>query len=148
MVEDLLVESLLKTFDSLITFRRRSGSIMEVAAAVDLVVYDSGNPRSVIYQLDRLVRHLSDLPTQSPTRRLGDEQQLVLQTTTVLRLTDAGRLAAVDPATKRRPELDAVLGRVDGLLAELLDSLRQTFFAHERLSVLAGGRPDPQVDTP
>jgi uncharacterized circularly permuted ATP-grasp superfamily protein/uncharacterized alpha-E superfamily protein len=148
VVEDLLVESLLKTFDSLITFRRRSGSIMEVAAAVDLVVYDSGNPRSVIYQLDRLVRHLSDLPTQSPTRRLGDEQQLVLQTTTVLRLTDAGRLAAVDPATKRRPELDAVLGRVDGLLAELLDSLRQTFFAHERLSVLAGGRPDPQVDTP
>jgi uncharacterized alpha-E superfamily protein len=146
VVEDLLVESLLKTSDSLITFRRRSGSILEVAAAVDLVVYDAGNPRSVIYQLDRLVRHLSDLPTQSPSRRLGDEEQLVLEATTTLRLTDAGRLAAVDPDARRRPELDAVLGRVDGLLAELLDSLRQTFFAHERLSVMAGGQPDsPEV---
>jgi uncharacterized alpha-E superfamily protein len=146
VVEDLLVESLLKTSDSLITFRRRSGSIMEVAAAVDLVVYDSANPRSVLYQLDSLVHHLSDLPSRSPGRRLGDDQRLVLEAATMLRLTDAGRMAAVDPELRRRPELDAVLGRVDGLLAELLDSLRQTFFAHERLSVLAGGQPDSPVD--
>jgi len=146
VVEDLLVESLLKTSDSLITFRRRSGSIMEVAAAVDLVVYDSGNPRSVLYQLDSLVHHLSDLPSRSPGRRLGDDQRLVLEAATMLRLTDAGRMATVDPERQRRPELDAVLGRVDGLLAELLDSLRQTFFAHERLSVLAGGRPDSPLE--
>jgi hypothetical protein len=31
---------------------------------------------------------------------------------------------------------------VDGLLAELLDGLRHTFFVHERLSVLAGGHFD------
>ncbi len=143
VVEDLLVESLLKSSDSLITFRRRSGSIMQVAAAVDLVVYDAANPRSVIYQLDRLYHHLSDLPTQHPSRRLGDEQRLILEATTMLRLTDAGRLAAVDPEAERRPELDSVLSRVDGLLAELLDSLRRTFFAHERLSVLDGGTPEP-----
>jgi uncharacterized circularly permuted ATP-grasp superfamily protein/uncharacterized alpha-E superfamily protein len=147
VVEELLVESLLKASDSLITFRRRSGSIMEVAAAVDLVVYDSGNPRSVLYQLDCLVRHLSDLPSRSPGRRLGDDQRLVLEAATMLRLTDATRMAAVEPDLRRRPELDAVLGRVDGLLAELLDSLRQTFFAHERLSVLAGGRPDAPFGT-
>ncbi len=138
VVEDLLLESLLKTSESLIIFRRRSGSIMHVAGAVDLLIYDAANPRSVMYQLDRLVNQLADLPKQSPAQRLGDEEQLVLETTTLLRLTDAARLAAVDPATHRRPDLDSVLGRVDGLLAELLDSLRQTYFAHERLSVLAG----------
>jgi len=59
----------------------------------------------------------------------------------------AAQLAEVDPGTGRRAELDAVLGGVDLLLAELLDSLRSTFFSHERLSVLAGlqhhlgGRP-------
>ena len=135
VVEDLLVESLLKTSDSLITFRRRSGSIMQVAGAVDLVVYDAANPRSVIYQLDRLFHHLSDLPSRSPGQRLGDEQRLVLEATTMLRLTDAARLAAVDADADRRPELDTVLSRVDSLLADLLDSLRQTFFVHERLSV-------------
>ena len=96
VVEDLLVESLLKTSDSLITFRRRSGSIMQVAAALDLVVYDAANPRSVIYQLDRLFHHLSDLPSRSSGQRLDAEQRLVLEATTMLRLTDADRLAAVD----------------------------------------------------
>ena len=138
VVEDLLLESLLKTSESLIIFRRRSGPIMHVAGAVDLLVYDAANPRSVIYQLDRLFNHLADLPKQSPGQRLGDGEQLVLRTSTMLRLTDAAHLAAVDPETKRRTELDAVLGQVDHLLAELLDSLRSTFFSHERLSVLAG----------
>jgi uncharacterized alpha-E superfamily protein len=138
VVEDLLLESLLKTSESLIIFRRRSGSIMHVAGAVDLLVYDAANPRSVIYQLDRLFNHLADLPKQSPGQRLGDGEQLVLRTTTMLRLTDAAHLAEVDPESRRRTELDAVLGQVDHLLAELLDSLRSTFFSHERLSVLAG----------
>jgi uncharacterized alpha-E superfamily protein len=138
VVEDLLLESLLKTSESLIIFRRRSGSTMHVAGAVDLLVYDAANPRSVIYQLDRLVNHLADLPKQSPGQRMGNSEQLVLRSTTMLRLTDAAHLAAVDPETKRRTELDAVLGQMDRLLAELLDSLRSTFFSHERLSVLAG----------
>ena len=138
VVEDLLIESLLKSSESLIIFRRRSGPIMQVAGAVDLLVYDASNPRSVMYQLDRLVHHLSELPKQSPAQRLGREEQLVLESTTTLRLTDATRLAAVDPETGRRVELDGALGRVDALLVELLDSLRRTFFVHERLSALVG----------
>jgi uncharacterized circularly permuted ATP-grasp superfamily protein/uncharacterized alpha-E superfamily protein len=138
VVEDLLIESLLKSSESLIIFRRRSGPIMQVAGAVDLLVYDASNPRSVMYQLDRLVHHLSELPKQSPAQRLGREEQLVLESTTTLRLTDATHLAAVDPGTGRRVELDGALGRVDALLVELLDSLRRTFFVHERLSALVG----------
>ncbi len=138
VVEDLLLESLLKTSESLIIFRRRSGSIMHVAGAVDLLVYDAANPRSVMFQLDRLFDQLAELPKQSPAQRLGNQEQLVLETTTMLRLTDATHLAAVDPETGRRRELDSVLGRVEGLLAGLLDSLRHTYFSHERLSVLDG----------
>jgi uncharacterized circularly permuted ATP-grasp superfamily protein/uncharacterized alpha-E superfamily protein len=147
VVEDLLLESLLKTSESLIIFRRRSGPIMEVAGAVDLLVYDTSNPRSVMYQLDRLVGHLSDLPKQSPAQRLGVEERLVLEATTLLRLTDAMQLAAVDEGTGRRLQLESVLGEVDRLLVELLDSLRRTFFLHERLSVLAGLDSDRQ-ETP
>ena len=148
VVEDLLLESLLKTSESLIIFRRRSGPIMQVAGAVDLLVYDAANPRSVIYQLDRLADHLAELPTSSPAQGPGGEEQLVLGTTALLHLTDADRLAAVDEASGRRPELDSVLGQVDGLLAELLDSLRHTYFAHERLSVLAGRTPESTGDGP
>ena len=44
VVEDLLVESLLKTSESLLIFRRRSGSILHVSGALDLLVYDIANP--------------------------------------------------------------------------------------------------------
>jgi uncharacterized alpha-E superfamily protein len=132
------LESLLQTAESLFIFRRRSGSIMHVAGAVDLLVYDAANPRSVVYQLDRLFDHLADLPEPSPGQRPSDGGQLVSRTITTLRLTDATRLAEADPESHRRAELDAVFGQVDELLAELLDNLRSTFFAHERLSVLAG----------
>jgi uncharacterized alpha-E superfamily protein len=138
VVEDLLLESLLKTSESLIIFRRRSGPTMQVAGAVDLLVYDAANPRSVIYQLDRLLAHLAALPGRSRAERSGTEEQLVRETTAVLQRTDAAQLATVDPATGSRPGLDSVLGRVEGLLDELLDSLRYTFFVQERLSVLAG----------
>jgi uncharacterized circularly permuted ATP-grasp superfamily protein/uncharacterized alpha-E superfamily protein len=146
VVEDLLLESLLTTSESLIIFRRRTGSTMQVAGAVDLLVYDARNPRSVIFQLDQLLGHLADLPKQSSAQRLATEEQLVLEATTRLRLTDAERLAEVDTATGRRTDLEAVLGRVDGVLGELLDTLRRTYFAHERLSALAerrlgAGRP-------
>ena len=137
VVEDLLLESLLTTSESLIIFRRRTGPTMQVAGAVDLLVYDARNPRSVIFQLDRLLGHLAALPKQSSAQRLATEEQLVLEATTLLRLTDADRLADVDAPSSRRPELDSVLGRVDGVLGELLDTLRRTYFAHERLSALA-----------
>jgi uncharacterized alpha-E superfamily protein len=142
VVEDLLVESLLTTSESLIIFRRRSGSILHVSGAIDLLVYDVANPRSVLYQLDRLVAHLAELPKQSSAQRLANEERLALEATTLLRLTDPDRLAAVDPGSGRRPELDSVFATADGILDDLLDSLRHTYFTHERLSVLAGGRPD------
>jgi uncharacterized alpha-E superfamily protein len=142
VVEDLLVESLLKTSESLMIFRRRAGSILQVSGAIDLLVYDEANPRSVLFQLDRLEAHLAELPKQSSAQRLGNEERLALEATTLLRLTDPDRLAAVDPASGRRLELDSVFATADGLLVDLLDSLRRTYFAHERLSVLAGGRPE------
>jgi len=140
VVEDLLVESLLKTSESLMIFRRRAGSILHVAGALDLLVYDVANPRSVLFQLDELVAHLAELPKRSSAQRLGNEERLALETTTLLRLTDPDRLSAVDATTGRRSELDSVFATADGLLGDLLESLGSTYFAHERLSVLAGGQ--------
>jgi uncharacterized circularly permuted ATP-grasp superfamily protein/uncharacterized alpha-E superfamily protein len=142
VVEDLLLESLLKTSESLMIFRRRSGPVMRVAGALDLLVYDSANPRSVVYQLDRLFDHLARLPDRSPSPGSRLDEQLVRRMATILQRTDAQRLAAVDPEGDQRSTLDTVVGEVDGLLGELLDNLRATFFVHERLSILAGGQPD------
>ncbi len=136
VAEDLLVESLLRTSESLMIFRRRSGPVLHVAGALDLLVYDAANPRSIRFQFDRLEEHLGNLP---PGFGTDDRTQLVARAAAPLQATDALRLAAVDPATDRRTELESVLDDVDARLAELHDSVRRGWFTPQRLSALAGG---------
>ncbi len=71
----------------------------------------------------------------SPAGRLSPEERLVLEAATALRLTDPGRLAAVDGG--RRAHLDLVAERVDRLLTATLATLRRAYFAHERLAAMA-----------
>ena len=96
----------------------------------------------MLFQLDQLVTHLADLPKRSSAQRLGNEERLALETTTMLRLTDPDRLATSMPPAGVGTELDVVFATADGLLGDLLDSLQRTYFAHERLSVLAGGQSE------
>ena len=143
VVEDLLVESLLKTSESLIIFRRRAGSILQVAGAIDLLVYDVANPRSVLFQLDRLVDHLAELPKQSSAQRLGQRGAPGPRghhPAAPHRSRPPGRRGHRPPADV--PSSTRCSPRPTGSSVDLLDSLRRTYFAHERLSVLAGGRPE------
>lgn len=66
VVEPMVVESVLRVGDSLITYRRRMaagvGSARPVAAALDLLLADATNPRSVVFQLERLREDLAQAP--------------------------------------------------------------------------------------
>jgi hypothetical protein len=102
VVEDLLLESLLKVPESLIVFRQRTRPTMHVNGALDLLVYDARNPRSLIYQPGSLRRHLEELPGSSPERQTNAEERLVLEAVGALHLTDAQRLAHIDALGARR----------------------------------------------
>ena len=69
-VEDLLLESVLLAGESAITFRRRHQAGVSVAAVLDLLVHDRTNPRSLAFQLDRLLADLEAVPApRSPAQR-------------------------------------------------------------------------------
>ncbi|MEO8697329.1 MAG: alpha-E domain-containing protein, partial [Acidimicrobiales bacterium] len=61
-----VAEIVLASCDSLIAYRRRYRSDLRVDALLDLVVFDSSNPRSVAFQLDRIRDHHATLPQQYP----------------------------------------------------------------------------------
>ena len=121
-VEDLLVESLLKASESLIIFRQRTGAAMHVESAVDLLIFDPLNPRSLTFQLACLIDHLESLElTSSPldgvscaalARALRDH----------VHSTDARTLATPGAGTSLRPELDEVVADLEAGLGELLDA--------------------------
>jgi uncharacterized alpha-E superfamily protein len=56
-----LAESVLSMNESLVAYRRRYRSDVDLSAVVDLLVHDDSNPRSLSFQLDRLREHMASL---------------------------------------------------------------------------------------
>ncbi len=129
-VESLLLESVLSAHESLITYRRRYRSYLQLQTVLDLLLLDESNPRALCWQLARLHKHVSALPRQRSPQRLSEEERLTLEATTQLRLSDTARLAAAEGSPAVRQELDQLLARVAQLLARTSDALTQTFFSH------------------
>lgn len=76
VVEGLLTDAVLRVGDSLITYRRRlvagAGSGAPVVDAARLLVDDPGNPRSVLFQAERLAEDLAHAPDASLAAAVSD----------------------------------------------------------------------------
>ena len=76
-VEAAVVEVLLAANESLVAYRRRHRSDVELEAAISLLIHDDTNPRSLVSAIDRLERHAldSDWPVE---RSLADRARAAL----------------------------------------------------------------------
>ncbi len=135
--DSLLLESVLTTAESIITYRRRYRSQAQVETVLDLLLLDAGNPRSVVFQLDRLAADVALLPAQdadmsgrSAVDRLSPVAKLVLETTTMLQLAETSLLATPDEQGQR-PGLDEFLGRLDALLRRCAAAVESSHFTHQ-----------------
>jgi uncharacterized alpha-E superfamily protein len=70
---------------------------MNIISGLDLLMLDGTNPRSLIYQVDRLRKYLLDLPRQeAQTSSLTSDMRPVMKSLTDIQLADLDRLAQVD----------------------------------------------------
>lgn len=99
--EQTVTESTLVACESSVIYRRRTLGKVSVAAVADLLLFDAENPRSLVYQLDRLRANLKTLPGSSGSSR---PERLIEEIT--------ARLRRIEPA-----DLDGVAA--DGHRAEL-----------------------------
>jgi uncharacterized alpha-E superfamily protein len=60
--ERAIIESTLVACESSVIYRRRTVGKVSVAALAELMLFDATNPRSLVYQLERLRADLGDLP--------------------------------------------------------------------------------------
>jgi len=126
--DSLVLESVLTAAESIITYRFRYRSQAQLETLLDLLLFDSGNPRSLAYQLDRLTDDLDALPIPSE-RRLREEQRLVLEASTALRLADPASLVS-EQEDGLRPALDAFLTQMQETLLRAADTVDDTYFSH------------------
>jgi uncharacterized circularly permuted ATP-grasp superfamily protein/uncharacterized alpha-E superfamily protein len=83
------LDVLLELADSQITYRQRYVMIAAPTPVLDLVMLDPNNPRSVMFQLDRIETHLRALPRRSSSGRLSPVEQIAAALATRLRTVDA-----------------------------------------------------------
>jgi uncharacterized circularly permuted ATP-grasp superfamily protein/uncharacterized alpha-E superfamily protein len=139
--DSLVIESILTAAESIITYRRRYRSQAQLATVLDLLLLDPGNPRSVVFQLDRLVDDLGAIPAGTP-QRLRDEQKLVLDAATGVRIADTTALATADP-DGRRVELDRFLFGIESALLQASDAVDRSHFVHPPPQRSLAGLTDP-----
>lgn len=115
-----VVEAVLRSRESLISYRRRLGENPATPAteiALDLLLVDAANPRSVLYQLDRLHEDLAHAPSWRADAALGVPGDL---------------LASLDTAevTRDRDRLASALAELEVSLRRLSGALDATYFRH------------------
>jgi uncharacterized alpha-E superfamily protein len=106
---------------------------LQAAPAVDLLLADETNARSVIYQLHSLVEHLRSLPRPPDASPRSPELRLALLTSHELELCDVHELCEVDEGGAR-PGLSALLRSLGSGLPALSDALSATYLSHATIS--------------
>ena len=130
--EQTITESTLVACESLVTYRRRNPGKVSVAGVAELVLFDAENPRSLVYQLDRLRTDLRALPGASGSSR---PERMVDEVATRLRRIEPAELEEVT-ADGRREELAGLLRGMNIDLRELSGVITAT-----HLSLPGGMQP-------
>lgn len=138
--DSLVLESVLRVAESIITYRRRYRSRAQIGTLLDLLLLDPDNPRSLTYQLDLLAEDLRLLPGHPGPGRVTASERAVLEASTALRVADTQALSAT--VGSRRPDLDDFLGHLHALLVRAGQDIDAAHFTHlkrQRAMGSAGG---------
>jgi len=129
VAEGLLLESLLAWGESLAAYRTGHRNPPEPRRVLDLLMLEPSNPRSLMFQLERLEEHVQALPDQPASGRLSPVGRPLLEAITALRLAEARSLCQLDEGSGVRAALDQLLSRQGYLLGQAADALLAQYFA-------------------
>lgn len=124
--QENLIESSLLCGEALIPYRRRYQNGIHIDQGLEMIMLNTKNPRSLIYQLMQLEQHFSDLPDDR--EYFSSEHKLLLEATTALKLSDIKILAKTTSGI--RSELDQLLSRLQYLITSTAKTIGQRYFDH------------------
>ncbi len=134
-IETQLIETLLDTSDNTICYRHHYRSYFELSSCLELLLFDTNNPRSLAYQITSLDEHVAKLPSSRRGERLSTEQRLMLEASSMLKLANLTDLLVVSDYGIRE-NLDQHLSRLHNLLDSLSETITAEYFRH-------GSTPQP-----
>lgn len=131
--ESTLITALLLCVENLINYRRRFTANLRVEPCLDLVMLDSNNPRSLIFQLEQLTKQLGLLPrATNGSHELSSEERAATEAQTLVKLSSLQSLSTIEENC--RPHLQENLTKVNALLETVSKLISDKYFDHRESS--------------
>jgi uncharacterized alpha-E superfamily protein len=124
--QEVLIESALLSGEVLINYRRHYQNGINMENGLEMILLNSRNPRSLIYQLAQLEMHFNDLPGNRNI--LSEESKFLLEATTAIQLSDIKKLIVIKVGV--RENLDQLLARVQYLISSAAKAISHRYFDH------------------
>jgi uncharacterized alpha-E superfamily protein len=131
-----VLEAVLISTDSLSIYQRRYRSYIQLPLVLELLLLDEKHPRSVVYQLKQLSIHISTLSKGKSKNHLSEEDRLILEAYTDLRLCKLVELTQVNEDEGIYKDLETLLSNTSDLLWRLSDVIAEAYFSHSQISQL------------
>lgn len=128
--ENSVLETLLLTLETLITYRRRYRARTDIVNGLELTIVDDTNPRSLNFILQELQQHIEALPKAAGNRFLSEESRVPLALLRNIQLADPVALCNVKKKSVNRDALASLLGDSKQLLNDLATILSDKYFDH------------------
>jgi uncharacterized alpha-E superfamily protein len=125
-----LQEALLISNECLVNFRYKYRSLLQLPLVLDLMIFDPNNPRSLVYQLDRLKKNLGNLPKTMGDHTILAHDLLIAEAYSLLKHTDKEKLSVLDEEAGQHINLDDFLSKMYELLSGIQSTISKTYFIH------------------
>jgi uncharacterized alpha-E superfamily protein len=128
-----VLEAVLEVADSSITYRSRYTLLPRIAPVFDLILFDDKNPRSVLFQINQLLKHFDRVPPERDAGKPGSGRAILHNLCARFERADTRELA-----TLRSDWHESKAGRLIQQtlrdLPKLSDAMAASYFAHSTLS--------------
>jgi uncharacterized circularly permuted ATP-grasp superfamily protein/uncharacterized alpha-E superfamily protein len=131
--EDTVLETVLLTLETLVTYRRRYRARTDVVNGLELTLLDETNPRSLSSLLKSLKEHIDVLPSRHQGRLLTIEKRLSLELLTKIQLARPITLCKMSKESDRRENLFKLMKKSQHLLNQLAVVLSDIYFDHTEI---------------
>lgn len=129
-VEYLLQEVVLNSTESMVNYRFKYKAHLKLPLVLDLLIFDPNNPRSLLYQVEKMKGYLTTLPKIHQNNLISDHERLVLEVLTIIKLSGKDELSQVNEKSQSYKNLDNFLTAINGLLYNMYNVVSSTYFKH------------------
>jgi uncharacterized circularly permuted ATP-grasp superfamily protein/uncharacterized alpha-E superfamily protein len=129
-VDYLLWEAVLNSTESMVNYRFKYKAHLKLPLVLDLLIFDPNNPRSLLYQVEKMKTYLFALPEIHNSNLLSKHELMALEVLTKIKLTGKDDLTVLNETTQSFENLDNFLLEVNALLYNIYNVVSSTYFKH------------------